>query len=329
MQGVTRQFGETVAVAGIDLEVRPGTVVGIVGPSGSGKTTAIRMITGSIAPTGGRGEVLGEPPAAFHRGTRRRIGYMPQKFSLYPDLTVLENVDFAASLYGLLFWRRWARRRAVLELVELWDVRGRRARDLSGGMQRRLELAAALVHEPDLVVLDEPTAGLDPILRETVWQEVHRLRDTGATVLVTTQYVTEAEQCDEVVLIVDGRVLASGTPDELRRAAFGGEVLDVTTKELFDAAHLGTAPGIRHIRQTGPRDFQLVVDDAGEASADAVQAVSGDGVEVVSVREHRASFEEVFTELVRRELDGENVTADEVAGDEVAAAERADRERAA
>src|SRR4051812_8368255 len=183
------------------MEIPTGSVVGVVGPSGSGKTTTIRMVTGSLAATSGTVEVLGERPERFTRRTRERMGYMPQHFSLYPDLTVLENVDFAASVYGLVLWRRYRRRRAVLELLDLWQVRGRRAGQLSGGMQRRLELAATLVHEPDLMILDEPTAGLDPLLRRTVWGEIHRIRQGGATVLVTTQYVTEAEECDLVALI--------------------------------------------------------------------------------------------------------------------------------
>jgi ABC-2 type transport system ATP-binding protein len=301
MAGVTRRFNGIEAVSGMDLEIPAGAVVGIIGPSGSGKTTTIRMVTGSLAPTAGRVDVLGEQPNAFRRRTRERIGYMPQHFSLYPDLSVGENVDFAASLYGLVLWRRWRRRRAVLRLVDLWDVRGRRAGRLSGGMQRRLELAAALVHEPDLLILDEPTAGIDPLLRRTVWDEIHRLRDGGVTSLVTTQYVTEAEECSLVALISGGRLIAFGTPDDVRRSALGGEVVEVTMAELFDASTLTTGEGIHGVRQTGPRDFQLIVDDAGTATADAVQAMSEAGVEVASVREIRPTFEEVFTSLVERD----------------------------
>jgi ABC-2 type transport system ATP-binding protein len=181
MAGVTRSFNGADAVSSIDLTIPTGTVVGVIGPSGSGKTTTIRMITGSLGPTSGKVEVLGEDPSRFSRGSRERIGYMPQLFSLYPDLTVGENVDFAASLAGLVLWRRWRRRKEVLQLVDLWDVRKRRAGKLSGGMKRRLELAAALVHEPQLLILDEPTAGIDPLPRRTIWDEIHRLRDAGVT----------------------------------------------------------------------------------------------------------------------------------------------------
>jgi ABC-2 type transport system ATP-binding protein len=301
MAGVSRRFNGTEAVSELDLEIPTGAIVGVVGPSGSGKTTTIRMVTGSLAPTAGRVEVLGEQPNAFHRRTRERIGYMPQHFSLYPDLTVGENVDFAACLYGLVLFRRWRRRRAVLKLLGLWDVRGRRAGRLSGGMQRRLELAAALVHEPDLLILDEPTAGIDPLLRRTVWDEIHRLRDRGVTSLVTTQYLTEAEECSLVALISGGRLIAFGTPDELRRTALGGEVVEVTTQEVFDASSLAQTPGVLGVRQTGPREFQLIVDDAGTAIPDAAEAMAAAGVEVASVREIRATFEEVFTALVERD----------------------------
>jgi ABC-2 type transport system ATP-binding protein len=272
-----------------------------IGPSGSGKTSTIRMITGSIAPTSGTVLVFGEQPRAFRRRTRERIGYMPQHFSLYPDLTVAENVDFAASVYGLLFWRRWRRRRAVLELVDLWGIRRRRAGRLSGGQQRRLELAAAMVHQPDLLILDEPTAGIDPLLRRTVWDELHRLRDRGVTSLVTTQYVTEAEECSHVALIAGGRLIAFGSPGEVRDSVLGGEVVEVTMEADFDATPLAGMAGVRGIRQTGPATFQLVVEDAGTATPDAMQAMSQAGVGVASVREIRPSFEEVFAALVERD----------------------------
>jgi ABC-2 type transport system ATP-binding protein len=303
--GLSRRFGQVQAISGIDLEIPAGVVVGIVGPSGSGKTTLIRMLTGSLSPTGGRVEVLGQRPARFGGRTRQRIGYMPQQFSLYPNLSVRENVDFVASLYGLLLWRRWRRTREVLELLELWPARRRLATDLSGGMQRRLELACALVHQPDLLILDEPTAGIDPILRRTVWDEVHRLRDTGVTVLVTTQYVTEAEECDGVALIEAGRLLSYGTPDELRREALGGEVVEVTMRDVFDAAPLEGRDGVLGIEQIGPRQFRLVVRNAAATTPEAVQAMWRAGAEVVAAREYRPTFEEVFTRLVERARAGQ------------------------
>jgi ABC-2 type transport system ATP-binding protein len=167
-------------------------------------------------------------------------------------------------------------------------------------MKRRLELAAAIVHEPDLLILDEPTAGIDPLLRRTVWDELHRLRDRGVTAIVTTQYVTEAEECDRVALLSDGKLIAYGTPDELRRDALGGEVVEVTMQGLFDVTTLRESPGIRGVRQTGPKTFQLVVDDAGTATPDAIQEMSERGAEVESVRALRPTFEEVFAALVDR-----------------------------
>ncbi|MBA3236406.1 MAG: ABC transporter ATP-binding protein [Chloroflexi bacterium] len=300
---VSIRFEDQLAVDGISLDVPAGTILGLIGPSGAGKTTTIRALTGALAPTRGRIEVLGEEPRAFRRQTRERIGYMPQSFTLYGDLTVRENVDFVGSLFGMLFRSRRRRTREVLELLDLWDVRKRRAGRLSGGMQRRLELACALVHNPALLFLDEPTAGIDPLLRTTIWEELHRLRDAGRTVLVTTQYVNEAEACDRVALIAGGRLLALATPDELRREVVGGDVVVVETAALFDAATLAGLPFVHEVRQDGPRRLTVVVDDAGPALPDVVEAVSGRGGEVVSAREERASFDDVFARLVQRDSD--------------------------
>jgi ABC-2 type transport system ATP-binding protein len=300
-EGLTRTFDELVAVSNVNLEVPLGSIVGLVGPSGSGKTTTIRMLIGSLEPTSGKLRVLGDDPSRLRTRTRQRIGYMPQSFVLYPDLTTAENVDFVASLYGLLWFRRHRRRKAVLQLLDLWPVRKRRAGRLSGGMKRRLELACALVHEPELLVLDEPTAGIDPLLRRTIWDELHRIRDRGVTALVTTQYVTEAEECDVVALMSMGRLIALAPPEELRRQALGGEILEVAAQDVFDAARLDGLPFVRGIHQTGLREFQVVVDDAATATPDLVSAIEAAGGEVVSMSAFRPTFDEVFARLI--ELD--------------------------
>jgi ABC-2 type transport system ATP-binding protein len=313
------QFADQLALDGISLTVPAGIILGIIGPSGSGKTTTIRLLTGALTPTSGTVTVLGEEPRRFRRQTRERIGYMPQSFTLYPDLTVRENVDFVASLFGMLWRSRRRRTREVLELVDLWDVRGRRAGRLSGGMQRRLELAGALVHDPALLFLDEPTAGIDPLLRGRVWDELQRLRDEGRTLLVTTQYLNEAESCDQVALIAMGRLIALAKPAELRRLAAGGDVIEIETAARFDGMALADLPFVRHVRQEGPQHLTLTVDDGGTATPDAVDAINRLGGEVVLAREIRATFDDVFATLVARDqatratADGAKATA-EVAG---------------
>lgn len=298
MHQVSRRFDDREVLSGVDLKVRRGTILGIIGPSGAGKTTTIRMLTGAIAPTSGEVLVMGRHPKAFRRADRERIGYMPQSFTLYEDLTAGENIDFVASLFGMLWRRRRRRVREVLKLVDLWDARGRQAGRLSGGMQRRLELACALVHEPDLIILDEPTAGVDPLLRGSIWTELHRLRDVGRTLLVTTQHVSEAEQCDAVAMIVNGRIIALAPPDELRRLATDGDLLDIETSALFDASVLVNTAGVRQVNQDGPRHVRVVVDDAGSFLPVVVETIRAAGVEVTSAREHRLSFDEIFAILV-------------------------------
>lgn len=317
MRGVSRRFEDREVLSGIDLTVRRGTILGIIGPSGAGKTTTIRMLTGALDPTTGEVSVLGRRPKRFRRRDRERIGYMPQSFTLYTDLTAGENIDFVASLFGMLWRKRRRRVREVLKLVDLWDARGRQAGRLSGGMQRRLELACALVHEPELIILDEPTAGIDPLLRGSIWQELHRLRDAGRTLLVTTQHVSEADECDAVAMIVGGRIIALAPPDELRRMATNGDVLDIETTGLFDGSDLVGTPGVGEVTQDGPRHFRVVVDDAGSALPVVVEKIKAAGAEVASAREHRLSFDEIFAILVaRHEADAEAAARDAETGDE-------------
>jgi ABC-2 type transport system ATP-binding protein len=318
MAAVSKRFADVTAVDDLTLRVHEGTILGVIGPSGSGKTTTIRMLTGALGPTEGEVRVLGEDPRRFRRQTRERIGYMPQQFTLYPDLTPRENVDFVASLFGILWRTRHRRTREVLELVDLWDARGRRASELSGGMQRRLELACALVHHPALLFLDEPTAGIDPLLRGRIWDELHRLRDEGRTLLVTTQYVNEAEACDTVALIADGRLIALAPPDELRRMAVGGDVIEIETAAPFDAATLRSLPIVRDVDQLDTSHLRVVVDDASTALPDVVEAVGAAGAEVRSASETRPSFDTVFATLVERQRaaepgDGADETSEAVA----------------
>ncbi|MBA2254872.1 MAG: ABC transporter ATP-binding protein [Chloroflexi bacterium] len=300
MQEVSRSFGDLVAIDGISLTVPAGNILGVIGPSGSGKTTTIRTLTGAVEPTSGEVRVLGEDPRCFTRHARESIGYMPQSFVLYPDLTARENVDFSGSLFGMLWRRRHHRVREVLELVDLWDARSRRASRLSGGMQRRLELACTLVHEPSLLFLDEPTAGLDPLLRQSVWTELKRLRGTGRTMLVTTQYVGEAEYCDAVAMISRGQLIALATPDDLRRQATGGDVLELELSAPFDGAALHGVEGVLRVEQRGDRGLLITVADAGTVSPRLVDAVTAQGGDVASSREFRPSYDEIFATLVQR-----------------------------
>lgn len=300
MRDVRVRFGSVQALESISLAVAPGTILGIIGPSGAGKTTAIRVLTGAVHPDTGEVRVLGDDPKRFHRATRERIGYMPQLFVLYPELTARENVNVIGSLFGLLWRRRHKRVREVLQLVDLWDARDRRASQLSGGMQRRLELACAMVHDPQLLILDEPTAGIDPLLRQSIWQELRRLREEGRTLLITTQYVGEAEYCDAVALISEGRLVALSTPDELRRKALGGDVLEVETAEPVDLRRLPRIPGVSEVRVRGARDLLFVADEAGAATPLIIEALERAGAEVTTSREYRPSFDEVFALLVER-----------------------------
>jgi ABC-2 type transport system ATP-binding protein len=212
-----KQYGSLVAVAGLDLTIPRGEVFGLLGPNGSGKTTTIRMLTGLIGPTSGSAWVAGIDVVANPEAVRRRIGYMSQRFGLYEDLTVEENLQFYSELYGVIGAEGRARREEVLEEFGLAPRAGQLAGALSGGWKQRLALACATTHRPDLVFLDEPTAGVDPAARRHFWRIISERAHAGLTVLVTTHYMDEAERCDRLALLSRGELIAIGTPAEIRR----------------------------------------------------------------------------------------------------------------
>jgi ABC-2 type transport system ATP-binding protein len=299
---VEKRFGSTVVVQHLGLQVHAGEIFGLIGPSGSGKSTTVHLLCGHLRPTNGTLSVLGERPVAYTTATRARIGYMPQQFALQLDLTLAQNVNFVAGLYGLPEWRNRERLREVLELVELWDARDRVARRASGGMQRRLALAAALVHHPQLLFADEPTANLDPILRTKLWAHFRSLAGQGRTLLITTQYIDEAEYCDRVGLMFGGTIIAEGTPDELRRRAFGGDVLDVAIDGPAPhyAATLAVVDGVQATELSEKQQLRVTVVQAEQAIPVLLRTMEASGVTVRAITHYRPTFDEIFVRLIEQ-----------------------------
>lgn len=301
-----RSFDDVEVVRHIDLDVPPGTILGLIGPSGCGKTTTVRLLTGLLVPTTGEARINGHLSTRLGTAERERLGYMPQTPALFPELSLVENLSFHASMYGLPLRRR-RRLDELLEWVELGEHRSKRVVDASGGMQRRLSLAAAFVQDPDVAFLDEPTAGIDPILRDRFWARFRELADRGTTLLVTTQYVGEAGKCDEVGLMSDGELLLLDTPDRLRRAAFGGEVVDISLAAplAYDAVeqlerHSIVVGSIEHV---DPLTLRVAVDDARAAVEVLTAECEALGADVLGVTEHVVDFDEAFVRIVERHRD--------------------------
>jgi len=303
LERVSKGFGETKAVVDLSFTVGRGQIFGLIGPSGCGKTTTVRMVTGVHSPDKGRVVVLGREPRHFTAALRERIGYMPQHFVLYPELSVWENLDFAASCYGVGLRGRGQRLREMIDFVELGEARHTPAGQISGGMQRRLELACTLIHEPDLIVVDEPTAGIDPVLRQKFWQHFHDLRDRGRTLFVTTQYVTESEYCDVVAAMKGGRMVAMGAPDLVRQVAMGGEIIKVVAEGLTRErlAAIEAVEGVHAVTRVSPDEVSVTVEEAGAATPLIVAALQAAGATVVNVSEYRPNFDEVFVRLMENQ----------------------------
>lgn len=307
LRGTTLRFSDDAGVEELNLTVEPGTIVGLIGPSGSGKTTTVRLLTGVYRPQAGSVCVLGQTPARGNRRLRQQIGYVPQLFTLYPTLTVWENLNFVASLYGMPYLGRRRRLKAVLEFVELSTATQRLGRDLSGGMQRRLSLACALAHDPTLIFADEPTAGIDPVLRTRFWEHFRQLRDAGRTLFVTTQYVGEVANCDQVGVMRDGRLVIMDSPDGLRRRALGGEVvrLVVEPQGSREAAQaLLRHPAVSDVRRARdePGALFVTVEGASEALPVIIRLLGETpGVIVRTAEEYQPPFDDILVTLLRQE----------------------------
>lgn len=300
LKGAQRKFGETVAVDDLNLDVRRGEILGLYGPSGSGKTTTIRMILGVHLPTAGTVRILGVPSHSLSARQREQIGYSPQEFLYPPTFSAHETLALAAGLYGVNPFRTGRAIRSVLERVDLWDKRGSRVGSMSGGERRRVANAAALVHRPRITLLDEPTAGLDPILRTRMWDWFRALRDEGSTLVISGHYMAEAELCDRLALLVGGRLTNLGTPDELRRQALGGELIEVEVTGSISRAidMLNEDASIEAVEVRDRTHLWLTVSDAGSAVPAIVDRFRESNIALTSINEFRPPFDDIFERLV-------------------------------
>ena len=294
VQNLTRRFGDFVAVDHINFEVQTGEIVGYLGPNGSGKTTTIRMLLGLLAPSEGQATVLGYDVFAQSEEVRSRVGYMSQKFAIYDDLTSLENLTFYGGVYGITDKARIQR---TLELVGLKGHESTLTRDMSTGWRQRLSLGIALVHEPKLLFLDEPTSGVDPTARREFWDLIYELAEGGVTILVTTHYMDEAEYCERVGVMRAGKLLAMDTPTALKRSIIQGDVWEVYVHPLERGLDLlSAAEGVDRVGLAG--DHLRVI--SSQVQRETMQRLLAEaGVSVEKIERGEASLEDVFLSLAR------------------------------
>ena len=298
-QGLTRRFGSLTAVDHLDLQVTRGTIYGLVGPDGAGKTTTLRMLCGALAPSSGTAVVAGYDIVKQIEAVRLRLGYMPQAFSLYPDLSVRENLAFFADIYQVPAERRDARMRELLEFSRLTEFQERRAEHLSGGMKKKLALACTLMHQPEVLLLDEPTTGVDPVSRRELWHILYDLLRSGVTTIVTTPYMDEAESCNRVGFLMGGRLLVSGTPSDLAQLPQRMVIeLKARPRKVMQTVARRTE-GVDNIQIFGDR-LHLLAADPQSVMARLQEQLAREGAQVLTLRLIRPSMEDVFMHLTEQ-----------------------------
>ena len=293
VEDLVKRYGEVVAVNGISLAVDRGEMFGLIGPDGAGKTSTLRTILGLMPPDGGRVTTCGFVPSRQRRELSERIGYLPQRFSLYGDLSIDENIAFFARIHGVAGWR--ARRDELLDLLRLRPFRERLADRLSGGMKQKLALACTLIHTPELLVLDEPTTGVDPVSRRDFWRILSRLLQSGLTILLTTPYLDEAERCTRVALMDHGRLLVTDAPDHLRSRWHGALVEVIATPKRRAREVLARDPAVGDVQVFGERlHVTLKTEEGAHAAAALSTRLAQAGVHVDAARPVEPSLEDVF-----------------------------------
>ncbi len=303
VRDLVRRFGDFVAVDRVSFDVEAGEVFGFLGPNGSGKSTTIRMLTGLLVPSGGSGRVAGFDIVSESQRIKDVIGYMSQKFSLYEDLTVEQNLDFYSGIYRVPKERKPARTRWALEMAGLLGRETSLTRELAGGWRQRLALACAVLHEPRILFLDEPTSGVDPVSRRSFWDLIRALARAGVTVFVTTHYMDEAEYCDRLALIYQGRKIAEGTPEQLKRERMRGDVLEVSVDRPVEALELlSREPAVREAALFGTL-LHAVVADATRDAARVRRVLEAAGLGVEGLERIEPSLEDVFVSAIEAEAE--------------------------
>jgi ABC-2 type transport system ATP-binding protein len=315
-ENLSRRFKNVTAVHGLNLTVRRGEIFGLVGPDGAGKTTTIRMLCAIMDPSEGSAQVAGFDTVSESEQLKRRIGYMAQRFNLYGDLSVVENLDFFADVFQVRGRERRERKERLLRFARLTEFRKRRAAHLSGGMQKKLALACTLVHQPEIIFLDEPTTGVDPVSRREFWDILTELHLQGITIFVSTPYMDEAERCSRVGLMYQGRIVVCDVPDRIKMLV-AGELLELRPSDLRHAEEvIARLEGVLEIQTYGDL-LHVFVDDASVRQDALRGALTAADIGIVSLRHTRPRMEEAFVSLVRKQMEDAVETVDvENAADE-------------
>jgi ABC-2 type transport system ATP-binding protein len=301
IRDLVKTFGDFVAVDHVSFQVSKGEIFGFLGPNGAGKSTVIRMLCGLLTPTSGWGTVAGFDVAKDPEEIRKNIGYMSQKFSLYDDLTVEENIDFFSRIYSVPQRLRGERKEYVLRMAGLTDRRATLTRLLAGGWKQRLALGCAIVHSPRILFLDEPTSGVDPIARRSFWDLIYQLAEAGQTILVTTHYMDEAEYCHRLALIYRGKLIALGVPEALKRELHSHQLLQLDTSDLLGAMRIvEVQPGVLDVAVFGA-GLHVTVDDLAAATERIRRVLDEQHIEVRRLESIQPSMEDVFVGLIEAE----------------------------